>query len=261
MILSGLLKFCRGLPQQCFTKPCVLNVERTAKMSTQKVHKIFGQYNESSLAKDRLLFSKFIPNIQPSETSTSITALVIDSALTRCSVSALESKITCLILPEYRNHRNENFSLPSITNQNLIFHYDLPLQKIIPKEAPTDKMSNMIEPPLSHQQVVKQAAVLIQIRKKKMKKHKLKKLRKRMRFVWARVRQKREKRKEKHFQAELLSQVKEAESFNAKEYVHNVIHRIRNKPKPETHEEKKERIRELIRQNRGEINYVKPKFD
>jgi len=52
-----------------------------------------------------------------------------------------------------------------------------------------------------------QAARLIVIRRKKMKKHKLRKLRKRMKYVWAKVRQKREMRKEKAFQAELLAQV------------------------------------------------------
>ncbi|XP_076320402.1 uncharacterized protein LOC143230539 [Tachypleus tridentatus] len=260
MIISRLLKFCRGVPQ-CFTKPCVWNGERNAKMSTQRVSNVFGQHNESYLVKDRLLFSSIMSNLQLSKTNSSKSALVMDSALTCCGISALESKITCLILPEYRNHRYENFSLPSMKNQDVIFYHDLPFLKIIPKEAPTDRASNMIEPPLSHQEVVKRAAVMIQIRKRKMKKHKLKKLRKRMRFVWARVRQKREKRKEKQFQAELLSQVREAESFNAKEYVHDILHRIQNKPKPETYEEKKERIRELIRKNRGEINYVKPKFD
>jgi len=52
-----------------------------------------------------------------------------------------------------------------------------------------------------------QAARLIVIRRKKMKKHKLRKLRKRMKYVWAKVRQKREMRKEKAFQAELMGQV------------------------------------------------------
>lgn len=64
-----------------------------------------------------------------------------------------------------------------------------------------------------------QAAVLIGIRRRKMRRHKLKKLRKKMRFEWAKRRQKRELRKEKAFQAVLIAQIKEAEKFSAEQYV------------------------------------------
>ncbi|KRT81930.1 hypothetical protein AMK59_6174 [Oryctes borbonicus] len=69
----------------------------------------------------------------------------------------------------------------------------------------------------------KQAARLIVIRRKKMKKHKLKKLRKKMKFEWAKLRQKRELRKEKEFQAGLIQQCKTAESFSAEEYVNEKL--------------------------------------
>lgn len=68
-----------------------------------------------------------------------------------------------------------------------------------------------------------QAARLITIRRKKMKKHKLIKLRLKMKFEWAKVRQRREMRKEKAFQAELLAQIKEAEQFSAEKYVEEKI--------------------------------------
>lgn len=68
-----------------------------------------------------------------------------------------------------------------------------------------------------------QAARLIIIRRKKMKKHKLKKLRKKMKFEWAKVRQRREMRKEKAFQAELIGQIKVAEQFSAEKYVEEKI--------------------------------------
>lgn len=64
-----------------------------------------------------------------------------------------------------------------------------------------------------------QAAVMIGIRRRKMRKHKLRKLRKRMKFEWAKVRQRRELRKEKAFQAVLINQIKEAEKFSAEQYV------------------------------------------
>lgn len=62
-------------------------------------------------------------------------------------------------------------------------------------------------------------AIMMQIRRRKMKKHKLKKLRKRMKFVWAKQNQRRETKKEKAFQADLLSQIRDAERFSAEEYV------------------------------------------
>lgn len=77
-----------------------------------------------------------------------------------------------------------------------------------------------------------QAARLITIRRKKMKKHKLKKLRKKMKFEWAKVRQRREMRKEKAFQAVLIAQIKEAEKFSAEKYVEDKIKRATEVPIP-----------------------------
>lgn len=65
----------------------------------------------------------------------------------------------------------------------------------------------------------KQANRLIKIRRRKMRRHKLKKLRKKMKFEWAKRRQRRELRKEKAFQAVLIAQIKEAEKFSAEEFV------------------------------------------
>lgn len=57
------------------------------------------------------------------------------------------------------------------------------------------------------------------IRKKKMKKHKLKKLRKKMKFVYAKRNQRREWKKEKKFQDDMMGQIKDAEKFSAEDYV------------------------------------------
>uniref|UniRef100_A0A2M4ASZ9 Ribosomal protein mS38 C-terminal domain-containing protein n=1 Tax=Anopheles triannulatus TaxID=58253 RepID=A0A2M4ASZ9_9DIPT len=78
----------------------------------------------------------------------------------------------------------------------------------------------------------KQAARLIVIRRRKMRKHKLKKLRKRMKFEWLKVRQRRELKKEKLFQAELLAQIKEAEKFSAEAYVADKLRRSTEVPIP-----------------------------
>lgn len=65
-----------------------------------------------------------------------------------------------------------------------------------------------------------------------MKKHKLKKLRKRMRFEWGKRRQRRELRKEKAFQAELLAQIHKAEQFDAANYVSDKIRQATEVPIP-----------------------------
>ncbi|EDX14803.1 GD21413 [Drosophila simulans] len=57
--------------------------------------------------------------------------------------------------------------------------------------------------------------------RRKMKKHKLKKLRRKMKFEWAKVRQRREMRKEKAFQAKLISQIKQAKAFSAEQHIIN----------------------------------------
>lgn len=77
-----------------------------------------------------------------------------------------------------------------------------------------------------------EAARLIVIRRRKMKKHKLKKLRRKMKFEWAKVRQRREMRKEKAFQAKLISQIKAAESFSAEKYVEEKLRQANETPLP-----------------------------
>lgn len=73
--------------------------------------------------------------------------------------------------------------------------------------------------------IEKQAARLIVIRRRKMKRHKLKKLRKKMKFEWAKVRLKREMRKEKAFQAELMAKIRETEKFDAVAYATQKINK------------------------------------
>lgn len=95
-------------------------------------------------------------------------------------------------------------------------------------EKNLDIMPSFDLPPIEGQPDSIEAAIMIQIRRHKMKKHKLRKLRKRMKFEWAKRRQRREMRKEKEFQAGLLGQIREAEKFSAEEYVTMKL----NKSKP-----------------------------
>jgi hypothetical protein len=110
----------------------------------------------------------------------------------------------------------------------------LRLPPIIDIVKSTYEPKHYIEAPAQGDLVHKQAARLIVIRRRKMKKHKLKKLRKRMKYEWAKVRQRREMRKEKAFQAELIAQIKEAEKFDAEKYVAERLQKAHKVPLPRT---------------------------
>ncbi|XP_076637021.1 uncharacterized protein LOC143349555 [Colletes latitarsis] len=109
-------------------------------------------------------------------------------------------------------------------NKNKI---EIPFKNILSIEEPLTQypiqrdlplIDKSLELPPSNN-VGKFAVNLIVIRRRKMKKHKRKKLRKRMQYVWAKVRQIRNLKKEKNFQAELIAKIKEAQAFDAKTYV------------------------------------------
>lgn len=86
-------------------------------------------------------------------------------------------------------------------------------------EKPSDVIQDL-EMPTNGTAIDKQAMkTTITIRRKKMKKHKLRKLRKRMKFVWAKKRQRIEWNREKEFTDGLIGQIKEAEKFSAADYV------------------------------------------
>ncbi|KAJ8936968.1 hypothetical protein NQ318_015631 [Aromia moschata] len=119
--------------------------------------------------------------------------------------------------------KKSQIQLPLITNIKL----ELPntLKQITPVVEQT--VQNGIEVPgVNNGDIPKQAARLIVIRRKKMKKHKLRKLRKKMKFEWAKLRQRRELKKEKEFQAKLIQQCKEAEAFSAEKYVQERIDKL-----------------------------------
>ncbi|KAL3268746.1 hypothetical protein HHI36_007848 [Cryptolaemus montrouzieri] len=120
--------------------------------------------------------------------------------------------------------RNEIIQTP--INQK--HHIDLPRSIIYPITIEDPSKNNIVmeEPPQIIENHI-EAARLIVIRRQKMKNHKLKKLRKRLRFERAKIRQKRELKKEKEFQAVLIQQCKEAETFSAEEYVQSRIQKYK----------------------------------
>ncbi|XP_043260838.1 uncharacterized protein LOC122402265 [Colletes gigas] len=109
-------------------------------------------------------------------------------------------------------------------NKNKI---EIPFKNILSIEEPLTQYPIRRDLPLidkslelpSSSNVGKFAVNLIVIRRHKMKKHQRKKLRKKMQYVWAKIRQMRNIRKEKNFQAELIAKIKEAQAFDAKAYV------------------------------------------
>ncbi|CAH1099965.1 unnamed protein product [Psylliodes chrysocephalus] len=121
--------------------------------------------------------------------------------------------------------RNENIGLPMSKNANLNVELPNGLKYILPLIDPV--ANEEIEAPAVDDSIEKEAVTMIVIRRKKMKKHKLKKLRKRMKFEWAKKRQRRELKKEKEFQAQLIAQYTEAEAFSAEEYVAEKINKYK----------------------------------
>ncbi|ENN70299.1 uncharacterized protein LOC109545491 [Dendroctonus ponderosae] len=112
---------------------------------------------------------------------------------------------------------------PTISNS-----IDLPngLTWVPPLIEPAGILDEIIAPSTETSETPKEAHRMLIIRRKKMKKHKLKKLRKRMKFVYAKRRQRREMKKEKAFQAVLITQCKEAEKFSAEQYVEDKLNKL-----------------------------------
>lgn len=165
----------------------------------------------------------------------------------------IKSPIT---LPTLR--RPWDYNLPSLVKPSTVIGDS----KVI---APsTDTNSNAIEktdPQPTAIVIEKRAVNMLIIRRKKMKKHKLRKLRKRMYFLWSKRRYRIEKSKEQAFRAELLAQIQEAREFDAEKFVKGVFEKLRNRPRPETAEEQREKLLELMRKHRSNVQYIKPKLD
>lgn len=99
---------------------------------------------------------------------------------------------------------------------------------------------------------------LLIIRRQKMKKHKRIKFRKKYKCLLAKQRLKREIAKEKTFRVELLTMIRRAETFDPREYALRKITEANKKPKELSKQERLEELKELIRQNRHQVTYIKP---
>jgi hypothetical protein len=101
-------------------------------------------------------------------------------------------------------------------------------------EDPLSILNKVIEedPANSINQVERKAARLIVIRRSKMNKHKLKKLRKKMKYIWAKIKLRRKIRVEKAFLNSKMAQIREAQKFDAKAYVADIIRKATEEPFP-----------------------------
>ena len=158
-----------------------------------------------------------------------ITALVKQSSTIPRTSRIQLAQIQHLYLSQFLHRSQAKIELPAVTTADA---FKLPTVRDIIKSTYEPKY--YIEAPTHGELVWKQAARLIVIRRRKMKKHKLKKLRKKMKFEWAKVRQRREMRKEKAFQAVLIAQIKEAEKFDAEKYVAERLQEAHKVPLPRT---------------------------
>lgn len=130
-------------------------------------------------------------------------------------------------IPTFFAHSlNFDFGLPN-KNKLPFGIMDLPIKQNTMIDEPTNIIPNLkdLPTPTKHIQlptneiVEKQAVRMIIIRRQKMRKHKLRKFRKRVQFLRAKIKIRRELKREKKFHASLLAQIKQAQNFDAKKYV------------------------------------------
>ena len=172
----------------------------------------------------------------------------------------------------------KDVKLPSLTNTMIekikMPIMDRPCNKSVVAPDSQGKITALFLPALNPN-VVMEAAILkrlkvyrpykpknmLRIRREKMNKHRLRKFRRKYMAMLKKIRTKRNIKKEKLFRAELLSQVREAEKFDAEVYVKNVLGTIDRKPKRETLWERRARYLELMRVNKSNVTIIRPKFD
>lgn len=149
--------------------------------------------------------------------------------------------------------------MPTISINTLKVYQDIASPKFI--ADPLINNIKIIDAPVSGRPEKMEAVRMILIRRRKMRKHKLRKLRKRMKFVFAKRKLRRQLRRVQAFRTELLTQVEAADKFDAKVYVENIINTIRYQPSDETLQEMLERYRLRKKENKWNTTFIRPRFD
>lgn len=161
-------------------------------------------------------------------------------------------------LPSNNIFENNWIETPSVSDSQAII--DPEMLKVIERLAPGRAVNDAM---IAKHRIVHHTPRknMLRIRSAKMNKHKLRKRRKKYLSVILRTRMKKEIAKEKLFRAELLSQIREAEKFDAKAYVHHVLSTISKKPREKTRWEITDELYEKKRKNRFNVDLIKPEFD
>lgn len=129
-------------------------------------------------------------------------------------------------LPDIRKRIEE----PDANKKQVIQNPESAIVKEI-TETNMNESNSFDLPPAEGQNESIELAIMVEIRRLKMKKHKRRKFLKRMKFEHAKRKLRREQRKEKDFQAELLAQIRQAEKFSAEFFVADKLARAKAKVK------------------------------
>lgn len=153
---------------------------------------------------------------------------------------------------------NNWIETPSVSNSPSVI--DPEMLKVIERLAPGRRVNDEM---IAKHRIIHHTPRknMLRIRRSKMNKHKLKKRRKKYLSVILRTRMKKEIAKEKLFRAELLSQIREAEKFDARAYVNHVLTTIAKKPRVKSRWEIQDELYEKKRKYRSNVDQIKPEFD
>ncbi|GFQ88860.1 DUF1713 domain-containing protein [Trichonephila clavata] len=221
-------------------------------MSLVKSNKILPVGKNSPKFPDS--FSKCLENTsvrKQSITSTRLSSLVKEQNATPLQSNNYIDFVT--------NNLHKKFYMPTSIINRVQVYEDVNTKNVSINE--NFNQIKIIDPPPQERIFKKECVRMIRIRRRKMRKHKLKKLRKRMKFVFAKMKMKKDLRKEQEFRVELLTQVETADKFDAKAYVEEILNTLKNRPIPETPEETRERFRLLKKKNKYNTTFIRPRFD
>ncbi|PRD23289.1 UNVERIFIED_CONTAM: hypothetical protein NCL1_46773 [Trichonephila clavipes] len=182
-----------------------------------------------------------------------------NSSVTSTSLSLLFKEQNANYIDFMTKNLHKKFYMPTSVINRVQVYEDVNTKNVSINE--NFNQIKIIDPPPQERIIKKECVRMIRIRRRKMRKHKLKKLRKRMKFVFAKMKMKKDLRKEQEFRVELLTQVEAADNFDAKAYVEEILNTLKNRPIPETPEETRERFRLLKKKNKYNTTFIRPRFD
>lgn len=126
--------------------------------------------------------------------------------------------------PSLNYGRTLDLILPQRKESNSVVMDETKSAPVLEKTDPSKSVVPVTDPRQTVEYSLSSSRLIV-IRRKKMNKHKLKKLRRRMYYEFLKIRMRREAKIEKAFQTELLSQIADAEAFNAEIWAKDILTR------------------------------------